>query len=94
MKTLKRIIGRNLLTNFPVNISDIRVAEDIFVPDEGSLRGKTVRTKPQEFMSTHINLPMEIIAKYQSVILSPDYMFVNGVPLFNTYSRDNRFITS
>ena len=37
---------------------------------------------------------MEIIAKYQSVILSPDYMFVNGVPLFNTYSRDIRFITS
>ena len=37
---------------------------------------------------------MELIAKYQSVILSADYMFVNGIPFFNTYIRDIKFITS
>ena len=37
---------------------------------------------------------MELIAKYQSVISSADYMFVNSVPLFNNYSRDIGFITS
>ena len=42
----------------------------------------------------HVNLPMEIIAKYQLVILSDDFMLVNGVPFFNTYSRGIRFITS
>ena len=42
----------------------------------------------------HVNLPMELIAKYKLVILSPDYMFVNGVPFFNNYSRDIKFITS
>ena len=42
----------------------------------------------------HVNLPIKLITKYQSVILSTDYMFVNGVPFFNTYSRDIRFITS
>ena len=37
---------------------------------------------------------MELAAKYQSVILSTDYMFVNSILFFKTYSRDIRFITS
>ena len=93
VKTLKQIIGSNLITNYPVNIEDVSAAEKIFVPDKGKLNGKTVRTKPQDVMSIHINLPMELIAKYQSVILSADYMFVNGVPFFNTYISDIKFVT-
>ena len=84
MKILKQIIGRNLLTNCPVNIADFSAAEYIFGPDEGNLHGKTVRSKPQELKSIQVNLPMELIAKYQSVILSSDYMFLNGVSFFNT----------
>ena len=42
----------------------------------------------------HANLPMEPVSKYLSVILSAEYMFVNGVPFFNTYSRNIRFFTS
>ena len=42
----------------------------------------------------HINLHMELIEKYQSVILSADYIFVNGVSFFNAYIPDIRFITS
>ena len=37
---------------------------------------------------------MELIVKYQLVILSADYMFVNSVPFFNTYSCGINFITS
>ena len=55
---------------------------------------KPVRTKTQEVKSIHVKLTMEIIAKHQSIILSADYMFVNSVPFFNTYSCDIRFITS
>ena len=42
----------------------------------------------------HVNLPMELIGKYQFVILSADYMFVNGVPFLNAYSRAIKFIAS
>ena len=94
VKMLKRIIGGNLLTNCPVNIADVSAAEDILLPDEGSLRRKTVRTKTMEVNSIHVNLPMELIAKYQSVILSSDYMFVNGVSFFNTYIQEIKFIAS
>ena len=94
MKTLKRIIGSNLLTNCLVNTADVSTAEDIFGPDEGILCGKTARNKPQEVKSMHVNLPMELIAKYQSGILFADYMFVNGVPFFNTCIRDIKLINS
>ena len=94
VKTLKRIIGGNLLSNCQINIADVSAIEETFVPDEGSLRGKTVRNNSQEFKSIHINLPMEPIAKYQSVLLAADYIFVNGVSFFSTYSRNIKFITS
>ena len=94
VKTLKRIICSNLLTNSMVNITDVSAAEDILGPNEGSLCGKTVRTKLREFNSMHVNLPMELIEKYQLVILSAEYMFVNGVSFLNIYSRDIKFITS
>ena len=77
-----------------MSITDFSAAEDISVPDEVSLHVKTVRTKPREVKPMHANLTMEIIAKYQSVILSANYMFVNGVLLFNTYIHDINSITS
>ena len=47
VKTLKRIIGGNLLSNCQINIADVSAIEETFGPDEGSLRGKTVRYKPK-----------------------------------------------
>ena len=91
---LKRIIISNMITNCPVNIADVSAAEDIFDLNEGIICGKKVRTKPWEVRSHHINLPMELIAKYQSVILSADYMFMNGVLVFYIYSRNIQFVTS
>ena len=61
IKTFKRIVSRNILTKCPVNISYISAAEEIFIRNEGSLRVKVVRTKPQEVKSMHVNLTMEII---------------------------------
>ena len=83
-----------MLTNCTFNIAEVSSAEEIFGSDKGNLRGNTARTKPQEFKSMHFNLPMELIAKYQLVVLSADYMFVNGILFFNTYSREIKFITS
>ena len=38
-----KIASRNLLLNCPINRDDIRAGEDIFGPDVGGLKGKTVR---------------------------------------------------
>eukprot|EP00978_Attheya_sp_CCMP212_P042095 scaffold250959_cov49-Attheya_sp.AAC.1 len=41
-----RIVEKNLLPNCPVTREDIKIAEAIFGPDVGSLKGKTVRRTP------------------------------------------------
>jgi hypothetical protein len=38
-----KIVDNNLLSNCPVTCHDILIAEAIFGPDVGSLKGKTVR---------------------------------------------------
>jgi hypothetical protein len=45
-KDFLRIVARNQLPNCPITQDDILVAEDIFGPDIGSLKGKTARHKP------------------------------------------------
>ena len=39
------IIENNMIPNCPVTVGDIQKAEDIFGPDLGSLKGKTVRQR-------------------------------------------------
>jgi hypothetical protein len=42
------IVARNQLPNCPITRDDILVAEDIFGPDIGSLKGKMTRRKPHQ----------------------------------------------
>ena len=94
MKTFKRILGRNILINCLVNTADVSDTEDIFFSDKVNLHRNTINTNTCKVKFMHVNLPMELIAKYQSSILSAGYIFVNGIPLFSTYSRDIKFISS
>jgi hypothetical protein len=40
-----KIVKGGMLANCPVSCADIKVAEDIFGPNLGSLKGKTIRKK-------------------------------------------------
>ena len=48
-----KIASRNLLANCPITRDDIQAAEDIFGPDVGGLKGKTVR-RPPHWVETHL----------------------------------------
>jgi hypothetical protein len=70
-----------------------QAAEDIFSPNVGSLKGKTV-TRPGEQIHGHIeDVPQLIWDRYQSVVLGMDIMFVNAIPFLLTISRGLRFGT-
>ena len=87
-------LDNNLLPNCPVNRRDVLRAEQIFGPDIGSLKGKTVRRQPPRVEVTEVTLPPTIHQHYQEVILGCDIMFVNKIPFLMSISRHLRFGTA
>ena len=105
-RKIQKIIGRpttrafiyfienNLLPNCPVNCRDVLRAEQIFGPDIGSLKGKTVRRQPPRVEVAEVTLPPTIQQHYQDVTLGCDIMYVNKVPFLMSISRHIRFGTA
>ena len=57
-------VDNNLISNCPITRQDILVAEHIFGPDLGSLKGKTVRQKPCPVKVHSSNIPAAIMARH------------------------------
>ena len=66
-KTFLSIVNKNLLPNCPVTRADIIAAEQIFGPDVGSLKGKTVRRASSAVQNEHTNVPDTIMSRFQEV---------------------------
>ena len=92
-RTFMRIVDNNLLPNCPINRDDILAAEDIFGPDVGSLKGKTVRRSSTPVNTSMITIPASLMERYRDITLSGDIMYINKIPFFVTYSRHIRFGT-
>ena len=102
---IQKIIGRpttcsfihfldnNLLPNCPVNRKDVLRVEQIFGPDVGLLKGKTVRRQPPRVAFEEVPLPATIHEHYQEVTLACDIMYVNMIPFLMSISRHFRFGT-
>jgi hypothetical protein len=84
-------VNKNLLPNCPIQNRDILNAEDIFGPDIGSLKGKTIRQTPNVVELPTIEIPPFILEHYQNVVIAADIMYVNKIPFFVTISRNIRF---
>ena len=88
-----KIVPRNLLPNCPITRDDIQAAEDIFGPDVGGLKGKTVRRPPHR-VETHLEaVPWGILKRYQKVAVCADIMFVSSIPFMVSISQSIRFGT-
>ena len=94
-KDFIHIVNNNLLPNCPVTKRDIMASEDIFGPELGLLKGKTVRRNPLKVDTnmTYTPLPPSVHERYQEVTLSADIMYVNKIPFFVTVSRKIKFGT-
>jgi Reverse transcriptase (RNA-dependent DNA polymerase)/Zinc knuckle len=88
------IVNKNLLLNCPVTAADIRAAEEIYGPDIGSLKGKTVRRKVDHVEADATTVPCSILTRYKNVTVCADVMKVNGIPFLVTISRGIRFGTA
>ena len=93
-KRYMELANKNRILNCDVTGQDIMNAEDIFGPDVGSLKGKTVRTTSEMVRSgVLVPIPMTIMDHYQKVILCVDVMKVNKMPFLVTISRALKFGT-
>ena len=73
---------------------DILIAEKIFGPDLGSLKGKTVRRGTDHVEVASVPVPADLMSEYRTVIIGADIMFVNKLPFFVTISRNLKFGTA
>ena len=89
-----KIVNNNQLPNCPIKSCDIMVAEKIFGPDVGSLKGKTVQHTADRVDPQIFDIPASIMSNYQNVTLGGDIMFVNKIPFFMTISRNIKFGTA
>jgi hypothetical protein len=82
------------ILNCDVTGQDIVNAEDIFGPEVGSLKGKTVRTASDMVRyGGLVPIPATIMAHYRKVILCVDVMKVNKMPFLVSISRAIKFGT-
>jgi hypothetical protein len=89
------IIVNNLLPNCNVTANDIKMAEDIFEPNLGSLKGKMTRRKTVH-VEAYDPLPIliTIMDKYHNITLAMDIMFINNNSFFTSISPHIGFGTA
>ena len=91
---LKAIIKTNMIKNNPVAIDDVVIAEELFRPDVGLLKGKTVRTKMSEARQDIVQIPKELIKMHKRVDLYIDIMKVCGLWFLTTISKHLMYRTA
>lgn len=69
------------------------MADTIYGPNLGSLKGKTVHRKPPSVSRVVDPVPRDIFTNYSRVSLSIDIFFLNKVPFVITYCRTLKFGT-
>ena len=92
-KDFIKILETSSLPNCPVTPRDVMVANKLFGPDVGALKGKTTRRNPP-IVDSPVSVDITSILKfYGEVTLCVDLMYVNRVPLLVTLSRNVKFGT-
>jgi hypothetical protein len=84
-------LRQNIIKNCPVTIEDVTIAEKIFGPDIGTLKGKSTRKHPSPVKTELIEIPSELKEQHQDITFCMVILFVNGMPMLTGIDRSIRF---
>ena len=70
------------------------LAEHIFGPDVGTVKGKTTRRKPLPIIDEHIEIPEELISVHEDITLAIDGLTINTLKFLSTISRNVYYRTA
>jgi hypothetical protein len=93
LRTFLEIVNRKRLRNNPITRDDVIAADDIFGPNLGSLKGKTVRKASGRVELRMVPIPAMIMERYRQVTLAGDIMKVNKIPFMVSISSVIKFGT-
>ena len=80
------------LPNCPVTRRDIHIAKDIYGPNLGSLKGKTIRQTLPHVPSGVDPIPYELLKRHPGVTIIVDIFFINNIPFLLSLSWGLRFL--
>lgn len=84
VETLKNSLKNGFILNCPITVKDVANMERIYGPDLGSIKGKTVRSRPEPL---RIEEHKEITKELEDATLSADIFFVNKLAFLLTVSK-------
>jgi hypothetical protein len=91
LENLKSLLKQNIIKNCPVTSADLDLAEKIYGPDIGTLKGKTTRKAPPRVKDDLVEIPPELKEIHKLVELCMDILFVNGLPMLTAIDRTTKF---
>ena len=92
-RDFENMVRSNMIINCLVIFSDVKNAKIIFGPDIASLKGKSVKHKPDSVVTDYVEIPREILESHKELEVSTDVMFINKLPFLVSISRGLKFTT-
>ena len=88
-ETFKDVLNKGLILNNPATENNYRNAISIHGKDLGTIKGKTIRSKPEHVLVNLSSIPKE----RRNLVLSVDLMHIMEISFLVTVVGDMRFIT-
>ena len=91
VENFKHILRQKIIKNCPVTIDDVNIAEKIFGPDIGAMKGKNTRHRPTPVKDDLVEIPKELREQHANLTLCMDIMYVNGMPMLTAIDRSIKY---
>ena len=81
------MVSSNMIVNCPVTPRYIKNANKISSPDVSSMKGKSIKRRPEYVVSNYVNIPKEILSMDTGLEVSVNIMFINNLAFLVIFSK-------